>query len=268
MDDNSTNYEYSFDELNESLINYGESLNDNIILNQIPNPNCIQKYIVNKLYFYYLNYKKIISLSSKKYTDNFRNYFTEYYVINYDWMENFLKYYRYDQSIIKIIELIKTQNNNLNVEELDEKIKEYKIEEFPGNNNIIKNGLRNINFSPKKEKIPENIYVNFINGRQIEYFNNFMILNKEIYDELKQDNNNKINSNYCFQSENAVALICLVDNIFIYKIEENILGVGILPEQSDLNTILKFKIEFLIFIIIIQTRKFNNYFKQEILKNI
>ena len=66
MDDNSTNYEYSFDELNESLINYGESLNDNIILNQIPNPNYIQKYIVNKLYFYYLNYKKIISLSSKK----------------------------------------------------------------------------------------------------------------------------------------------------------------------------------------------------------
>ena len=37
-----------------------------------------------------------------------------------------------------------------------------------------------------------------------------------------------------------------MDNIFIYKIEHNILGVGILPEQSDLNTILEFKIELLI----------------------
>ena len=68
-------------------------------------------------------------------------------------MENFLKYYRYEQSIIKIIKLIEIENNNLNVEELDKKIKEKNIEEFPGNENIIKNGLRNINFSPRKEKI-------------------------------------------------------------------------------------------------------------------
>lgn len=161
-------------------------------------------------------------------------------------MENFLKYYRYEQSIIKIIKLIEIENNNLNVEELDKKIKEKNIEEFPGNENIIKNGLRNINFSPRKEKIPENIYVYYINGKQIEYFNNFMILNNEIYDELKQDNKNIINPNYCFQFENAVTLICFVDNIFIYKIEHNVLGVRILPEQSDLNTILKFKVEFLI----------------------
>ena len=106
--------------------------------------------------------------------------------------------------------------------------------------------LRNINFSPRKEKIPENIYVNYINRREIQYFNNFIILNKEIYDELKQDNKNIINPNYCFQCDNSVALICLVDNIFIYKIEHNVLGVGILPEQSDLGTILQFKIEFLI----------------------
>ena len=37
-----------------------------------------------------------------------------------------------------------------------------------------------------------------------------------------------------------------MENIFIYKIEHNILGVGILPEQSNLNTILKFEIEFFI----------------------
>ena len=144
MDDNSTDYEYSFDELNESLTNYGESLNDISILNEFLKPikpNCIQKYIVNKLYSYYLNYKKIISLSSREYTDNFRNYFTEYYVINYEWMENFLKYYQYDQSIIKLIKLIEIENNNLNVEELDKKINEFNIEEFPGNENIIKNGL-------------------------------------------------------------------------------------------------------------------------------
>ena len=158
-------------------------------------------------------------------------------------MANFLKYYSFD-NIAKIIKLIQIENVNLNLKELETKIKEFKIEEFPGNENEIKKGLRNIDFSPRKEKIPENIYVNFINKKKIEYFNNFIILNKELYDKIKQDNENK-NPNYLIEFENKV-LICLVDNIFIYKIEHNILGVGILPEQSDLNTILEFKIELLI----------------------
>ena len=149
-------------------------------------------------------------------------------------MANFLKYYIFD-NIAKIIKLIQIENVNLNLKELETKIKEYNIEEFPGNENEIKKGLRNIDFSPRKEKIPENIYVNFINKKKIEYFNNFIILNKELYDKIKQDNENK-NPNYLFEFENKV-LICLVDNISIYKIEDNILGVGILPEQSDLNTI-------------------------------
>jgi len=244
MDDNSTNYQYSFDELNESLQRYGESLSNNNILIQIIKKNYIQKYIVDKLFSYYLNYNNIIFLSNRKYANDFPPYFTEYYIINYDWMENFLKYYHYD-SIIKIIKLIEVEKIQLHVEELDKKIREFEIEEDPGNDNIIKNGLRTIDFSPRKEKIPENIYVNFINGKKIEYFNNFIIVNKELYDKLRQDDENTNYPNYSFDFEKK-ALICLVDNIFIYKIEHNILGVGILPEQSDLNTILKFEIEFFI----------------------
>ena len=45
MDDNLTDYEYSFNELNESLTNYGKSLNDNSILmnfsNQIVSKNIL-----------------------------------------------------------------------------------------------------------------------------------------------------------------------------------------------------------------------------------
>jgi len=49
MDDNSTNYQYSFDELNESLQRYGECLSNNNILIQIIKKNYIQKYIVNNI---------------------------------------------------------------------------------------------------------------------------------------------------------------------------------------------------------------------------
>lgn len=160
MDDNSTNYQYSFDELNESLQRYGEILSNNNILIQINQKNYIQKYIVNKLLSYYLNYNNIIFLSNRKYANDFPPYFTEYYIINYDWMKNFLNYYHYD-SIIKIIKLMEVEKIQLNVEELDKKINEFEIKEDPGNDNIIKNDLRKLDFSPRKEKIPENIYVNF-----------------------------------------------------------------------------------------------------------
>ena len=40
--------------------------------------------------------------------------------------------------------------------------------------------------------------------------------------------------------------ICLVDNLFIYKISENILGFGILPDLTDKNDLTIFKVQFLI----------------------
>ena len=60
MEDNSTEYQNSFEDLNESLIYYGESLNDKKIVDELVQPNPIKKYIANKLYSYYLNYKNII----------------------------------------------------------------------------------------------------------------------------------------------------------------------------------------------------------------
>jgi len=69
----------------------------------------------------------------------------------------------------------------------------------------------------------------------ILYFDDFVLINKDLYDKIKQDDKieNKVN-------------ICLVDNIFIYKINENILGIGIPEIRRDILPI--FKIQFFIII--------------------
>ena len=71
---------------------------------------------------------------------------------------------------------------------------------------------------------------------------------KKLYDEIKQYNENPIQPNYYNDeiNENKVE-IYLVDDIFIYKINENVLGIGI-PEIQENTGFPIFKIEFLIII--------------------
>ena len=174
----------------------------------------------------------LVSLINKEYSDfKSKDYFNKYYCINTKWMNNNLELYNY-RKVKTLISEYKIKS----VEVLDMKIKEKKIPLNPGFNNEIKESIRSENFEPeKKTMIPKKIYENYKTEESVEYFDDFVIVNKELYDQIKQDD----------KTENKVD-ICLVDNIFIYKVNENILGIGI-PEIRR-ETLPIFKIQFFILI--------------------
>ena len=219
--------------------------NENLIKKSNESKNYIQKYIIIKLLHFYNFNEKLMALIKRKYKNiNFKNsnYFEEYYIINSNWIKNYLQFYNYK----KISLLIKKKSNGkFDIDNFCNKIKRKSIKEVQGENNEKKDHLSSIEFAPIKENIPRNIYFQDISDKTIEYFNNFIIVDKELYDELRQDNGNVDYPYYQFAFENKIN-ICLVDNLFIYKIKKNILGIGILPEFLDNNEMLVFKIHFLL----------------------
>ena len=186
----------------------------------------------------------LVSLINKEYSDfKSKDYFNKYYCINTKWMNNNLEFYNYRKMKTLINEFkIKSE------EELDTKIKEKKISLNPGFNDEIRESIRSENFEPeKKTMIPKKICESYKTEESVEYFDDFVIINKELFDQIKQED----------KTENKVD-ICLVDNIFIYKVNENILGIGI-PEIR-IETLPIFKIQFFIIImknslILIKMRK-------------
>ena len=233
-----------------SISENGDSSNEikvdnNLITNIVEQKNLIHNYIITKLLNFYNFNENLMHLIKRKYNHkNFAhsNYFQEYYVINSDWMKNYLKFCNYK----KVSCLIKREaNGELKPENLYIGIKKYDIKEYPGENDEIKNNLKLIEFQPFKGNIPRYIYFDDISDKTIEYFNNFIILDKELYDQIRRDDKNPENPNYTFELENKIN-ICLVDNIFIYKITENVLGIGILPEFLDNNKMIIFNIHFLL----------------------
>jgi hypothetical protein len=146
-------------------------------------------------------------------------------------MNNNLELYNY-RKMKTLIKEFKIKS----VEELDIKIKEKKVPLNPGFNDEIIESIRSENFEPeKKTMIPKKICENYKTEESVEYFDDFVIINKELFDQIKQED----------KTENKVD-ICLVDNIFIYKVNENILGIGI-PEIR-IETLPIFKIQFFIII--------------------
>ena len=116
-------------------------------------------------------------------------------------MRNYLKYYNYE----KIWCLIKRKSNDkFEKDQLYKEIENNKdnIKESPGKNSEIKDNLSSIQFAPKKVKIPRNIYKDDIKDEEIEYFNNFIIVDKKLYNELRQDNKNIDIPLYNFDFEN------------------------------------------------------------------
>jgi len=174
----------------------------------------------------------LVSLINKEYSDfKSKDYFNKYYCINTKWMNNNLELYNY-RKVKTLISEYKIKS----VEVLDMKIKEKKIPLNPGFNDEIKESIRSENFDPeKKTMIPKKICEIYKTEESVEYFDDFVIVNKELYDQIKQDD----------KTENKID-ICLVDNIFIYKVNENILGIGI-PEIRR-ETLPIFKIQFFILI--------------------
>ena len=217
----------------------------------------IQKYIFQKLLELNKYQYELIDLLERDYTDqDFKSedYFKEYYCINSEWIKNYLEFYNYDK-IKRIYERTVKNKENISLEDFYQIINEKRIYTQPGNKDERINKLRSINLKAKNENIPSNIYRDYYNESIIEYFDDFSLLDKELYDEIKQDYKNPINPYYdYYHIDENIVHICLVDDIFIYKINENILGIGIPKEPSK-----KFPIFKIQFFVIMEKDKDINY---------
>ena len=232
----------------DETINSNEEYNYSQII--IEEQKEIPKYIVEKIIKYYNYNKELCNLIKSKYSiDN--EFFGEYFPINANWINNFLQFYHYDKILQIIQRKFKGNLKEGNKDELYETIKEYGICVMPGDNDIIKNNLKS-NFFPGVVNIPREIYKEYISEKTIYYSNNFILVKKELFNLIRQDNdNNYTTRNYYFDSkgdDKDKIKICLVDNIFIYRISDNILGFGIISESSLNNQIPIFNLLFLIII--------------------
>ena len=199
---------------------------------------------VVKILYYLSNYNtNLLSSIKRDYPSEIKyqkNYINEYYCINSKWMNYFLEFYNY-----KKIKTLYKENTINSEEELYIKIKENEIPLKSGFNGIT---LKSINFELKK-KLIENYTFNVLKSGEIaSYFDDFILVDKILYDKLKIYNKKQIkpDCNKYDINENIIK-ICLVDNIFIYKVNENVLGIGI-PEIPKNTGFPIFKIQFFIII--------------------
>ena len=110
----------------------------------------------------FINFNK--ELDKKKSEDDISC--AEFYVINEEWMKNFLKYYGYE----KILQSI--QNNDTNPKKYEElNIKEKAIKILKNLNQIYEENNNN-EFVPKKEKAIIKEY----NNKNIDYFSEFILV--------------------------------------------------------------------------------------------
>ena len=217
------------------IITEAKDIEENIV-NEYSDDKSLEKTEINQeisVQLFNLNsyYSKLVSLIKRDYSD-FKNkdYFDKYYCINSKWMSNFLELYKYK----KINTLIGEFGIN-SEEELYQKVMEKKLSLNPNNDIERKESINLRNFEPEKNIISKYTFHRFEKGDYARYFDDFVLVNKEFYDKIKQNDKNK----------NEVD-ICLVDDIFIYKVNENVLGIGIPEIKEEILPI--FKIQFFIII--------------------
>ena len=202
--------------------------------NNIFNKKDIQKYTIKKLLKLDKFHNNIITSLKRGYNDkDFKSedYFKEYYAINSKWMNNYLELNNYEK-IKRTYERINNRDK-MSEDDIYKILKEKRIQKQPGEKNQRINNLDSIDFSVKEDNIPKNIYVDYYSGKVINYFYDFVLLSKQIYDEIKQDYENPDFPKYNnFHRDEKIVNICLVDNLFIYKLNENIVGIGI-PNGSS-----------------------------------
>ena len=175
----------------------------------------LEEYIFDKLF-------NFIKFNNELDVKIWGNNFIEFSAINVEWMKKFLE----NNNYLKIFEL--TQAYRHNREEIYIEAKK---------TNLLKTRIGKINkneFEPKKVKIPKNEYYK----ENDEYFSEFILVDNNFYDNLKQIFNISYNINV---SKNKVNLIILKD-VFIYKISNKILGYG-RSEKKD--GFLIFKVKYL-----------------------
>ena len=223
----------------EEIINF-DSDNESFEIKEFP-----QKIV--PILFYLNNYNtNLISLIKRDYPSEIKNikkYTNEYFCINSKWMNYFLEVYNYK----KIKTLIKEFSINSG-EELYSQIKEKLISLNLGYKDSNLGNIKSANFEPKKDIIYKNYFNVYKSGELARYFDDFVLVDKKLYDEIKQYDEIPIHPNYYKDeiNENKVE-IYLVDDIFIYVINENVLGIGI-PEIPENIGIPIFKIDFFIII--------------------
>ena len=163
-------------------------------------------------------------------------------------MLTFLNFYNYH----KILPIIQSQAKNLKLDDLCEKVFEdakkqnireaiYRHEELEDNyNNILRS---------KNEFLPEKKIIKDENKNKIiKYYDEFIVLNEYLYNEIKDDKGNT----HTFLHRPKTVNILLIDKIFLYRIKDNIIGFGV-PLKSDHLPFYLFKL----IIIMIGDKKFD-----------
>lgn len=197
--------------------------------NQSSEKNEIIPQDIVKLLFQLNNYNEnLVSSIKRAYPTEIKyhkNYINEYCCINSKWMKYFLDFYNYER-----INTLFKQNEIKSEEELYIGIKENEIPLKPGFNDSITKSIKQENFEPKKNNILNYTFNVLKSGEIARYFDDFVLVDKNLYDELKKYDKNPIKLDYNkYEISENIIKICLVDNIFIYKVNENVLGIGI-PE--------------------------------------
>ena len=215
--------------------------------NQSSEKNEIIPQDIVKLLFQLNNYNEnLVSSIKRAYPTEIKyhkNYINEYCCINSKWMKYFLDFYNYER-----INTLFKQNKIKSEEELYIGIKENEIPLKPGFNDSTTKSIKQENFEPKKNNILNYTFNVLKSGEIARYFDDFVLVDKNLYDELKKYDKNPIKLDYNkYEISENIIKICLVDNIFIYKVNENVLGIGI-PEIPVNTGIPIFKIQFFIII--------------------
>ena len=232
-------------------LNQSENIEENISYhsdsdNQSYEINDFTQDIV-KILFYLNNYNNnLISSIKRDYPSEFKyhkNYSNKYYCINSKWMNYFLELYNYKK--------IKNLINEFSIKSDEELYAKIRKKEIPLNSGYDNSNIKNIKlekFEPKKRSIKYNICNVYKSGELARYFDDFALVDKKLFEETKQYYKNLIKFDYDKDKINGNKVkICLVDDIFIYKINENTLGIGI-PEIPKITEFPIFKIQFLIII--------------------
>jgi len=192
----------------------------------------IEKFIVKKLFYFYVFNKNVENiLNNNIFNQNSLYKYKTYYIIKQNWLWYFLCCYNYSK-IFPIFENHKTSNySDEIIDEFHKIIKDRNIKDiFADADFEEEENIRNILISEEQFFPMEKKYIS--EDINFEFYDDSVILDKNTYDEIKED---KDFTHSFFFSPKLVELCLIKDQKFIYKIKNNIFGLGIIYNQPDKN---------------------------------
>jgi len=210
----------------ESIIRYMHSLQ-------------MEKFIVKKLFYFYIFNKNLENILNKNiFNQNTLYKYETYYIIKPKWLRYFLSCYNYSK-IFPIFENHKTSNySDEIIDEFHKIIKDRNIKDiFADVDFEEEENIRNI-LKSEEEFFPIENKNNY-SDINFEFYDDSVILDKNTYDEIKEDRD----FTHSFFLDPKLVELCLIeDQKFIYKIKNNIFGLGIIYNQQDKNYFYLFKV--------------------------